>query len=111
MKAKENKQINITNNQVRFIINEIMRDFILIDKYTFQKHIQLFNGRNIQLGRTTGTQIGTDTDQKLAFFGTTPVTQPVTVSDPVGQANDLDSEARTAIIALIDRLQELGLIA
>ena len=47
----------------------------------------------------------------VGFFSTAPVDQPDTIADPTGQADDLDSEARTAINAIIDRLQELGLIA
>ena len=65
---------------------------------------------NIIAPTTTGTQIGTATDQLLGFYGATPVNQPETIADPSGGAT-VDSEARTAINALIDRLQELGLIA
>jgi hypothetical protein len=65
---------------------------------------------DIILGTTTGTKIGTATNQKLGFYNATPVDQPATVSDPSGGAV-VDAEARTAINAIIDRLQELGLIA
>lgn len=57
----------------------------------------------------TGTMIGTATNQLLGFYGQTPVDQPATVADPTGGTPD--AEARTAINAIIDRLQELGLIA
>jgi hypothetical protein len=60
---------------------------------------------------TTGTKIGTSTSQKIGFFNATPVDQPATVADPSGVTTDEDVEARTAINAIIDRLQELGLIA
>ena len=33
------------------------------------------DGANLQLGTTTGTQIGTATSQKLAFYGAAPVVQ------------------------------------
>jgi len=82
-----------------------------IDRFTIYKLMQITDGKNIQLGKTIGTKIGTETAQKLGFYNATPVDQPDTISDPSGQTNDLDSEARTAINALIDRLQELGLIA
>jgi len=49
-------------------------------------------------------------NNKIAFYNTTPVNQPDTVADPSGGATQ-DAEARTAIDAIIDRLQELGLIA
>ena len=48
------------------------------DRWTFEKHLQLLDGKNIQTGVTTGTKIGTSGGgggQKLGFFGTTPVTQ------------------------------------
>lgn len=101
----------MTPEEVKRIIREELQDFIAAERYTFQKHLQLFDGRNIQTGRTTGTKIGTATDQKLGFFNKTPVDQPATVSDPSGVSTDLDVEARLAINAIIDRLQELGLIA
>lgn len=96
--------------QIRRIIKDELKDFMLTERYTFQKHLQIFDGRNIQTGRTTGTRIGTDTDQLIGFYGTTPVNQPATVSDPSGGAT-VDAEARTAINAIIDRLQELGIVA
>lgn len=58
----------------------------------------------------TGNNIGKTTSTKIGFYGVTPVDQPVTISDPSG-GSTVDAEARTAINALIDRLQELGLIA
>jgi hypothetical protein len=101
----------MNEEQVRQIIREELVSFMLMDKYTFQKHIQIFDGRNIQVGRTTGTNIGTATDQKLGFYGVIPIIQGLAVGDPAGQVNDLDSEARTAIATIIDRLQAIGIIA
>lgn len=72
--------------------------------------LSLNDGVNLVLGTSTGTMIGTGTSQKLGFFGAAPVDRPIAVSDPSGGATQ-DAEARTAIIAVIDRLQELGLIA
>lgn len=43
------------------------------------------------------------------FYGTTPTTQPTAVADPAGGAT-VDAESRTAIGAIIDRLQALGLM-
>jgi len=100
----------MTNDEVKKIIREELGDFFGFDKYTFSKKIKMMDGKNIQLGRGVGTQIGTATDQKLGFFGETPVDQPATITDPAG-GETIDAQARTAINALIDRLQELGLIA
>tara|TARA_R100000152_G_C6664979_1_gene102866 strand:+ start:325 stop:588 length:264 start_codon:yes stop_codon:yes gene_type:complete len=54
--------------------------------------------------------IGNATSDKIGFFGATPVDQPATVADATG-GSTTDAEARAAINAVIDRLQELGLIA
>lgn len=43
------------------------------DRYISEKNIQMQDGRNFQVGRGTGTKIGTAIDQKLGFFGSTPV--------------------------------------
>lgn len=100
--------------KLQFRVDELEKlvDFLVFsDRYIFQKKIQMLDGRDIQLGTSVGTKIGTETTQKIAFFNATPVIQQSTISDPAGQANDLDSEARTAINSLIDRLQAFGFIA
>lgn len=61
-------------------------------------------------GTLRGIKIGSTTSSLLGFYGVTPVDQPATVADPAG-GGTIDTEARTAINAIIDRLQELGLIA
>ena len=82
------------------------------DRFIFTRPIT-FNSLqfgDVFLANNSGLQIGTATSQKIAFYGGTPVDQPATVSDPSGGLT-VDAEARTAINALIDRLQELELIA
>lgn len=101
---------NMSEEQIRQLIREEISRFIKSDKYVFDRMIQILDGKNIQTGRTYGTKIGTATDQKIGFYGTTPVDKPATVNDPAGGLT-VDSEARTAINAIIDRLQELGLIS
>jgi hypothetical protein len=61
-------------------------------------------------GTLRGIKIGSATSSLLGFYGVTPVDQPATVADPAG-GGTIDTEARTAVNAIIDRLQELGLIA
>lgn len=51
----------------------------------------------------TGTTVG--------FFGTSPVSQQPDISAPTGQANDLDSEARSAIVDILNTLDAYGLTA
>lgn len=52
---------------------------------------------------------GGSSNVQLGFFGAPPVSKPSTVSDPSGGAT-VDAESRTAIVALIDLLQSLGLM-
>ena len=47
-------------------------------QYQMQKDARFYDGRNIQVGFTTGTMFGTDPNQKLGFFGNTPVVKPST---------------------------------
>lgn len=68
------------------------------------------DGGDIALGTTTGTKIGTATNQKLGFYNATPITQGTAVADASGGAT-IDAEARTAINALLARIRSLGLIA
>jgi hypothetical protein len=98
MLTEEDKQ------EIKNIIAEELNWLIKIDRLVIPKNIQILDKRNIQLGRTTGTLIGTDTDQKLGFYGKTPVDQPATVSNSAG-------DDATAVNAIIARLKELGLIA
>lgn len=80
------------------------------DRYVFEKKIQLLDGRNVQLGNTTGTKIGTTTTEKLGFFGKTPIIQVSAISAPSGGATQ-DAEARTAINSIRTALTNLGLTA
>lgn len=61
-------------------------------------------------GTLRGLRIGGASTSLLGFYGATPVDQPATITDPTG-GGTIDAEARTAINTIIDRLQELGLIA
>jgi len=70
----------LTQEQVRQIIREELATLIRSDRFTFEKLIQLLDGRNIQLGKTTGTKIGTESTQKIGFFGVVPVVQQTGVA-------------------------------
>lgn len=76
----------MSEDQIRQIIREELSIMIKSDRFMFEKLIQIADGRNIQLGRTTGTMIGSVNDQKLGFLGTTPraryqFAQPFTAAD------------------------------
>jgi hypothetical protein len=69
-------------------------------------NLQLADARNVILGTTTGTKIGTATTQKLGFYNATPVVQPTAVADATDAASVI-----TQLNALLSRMRDLGLIA
>ena len=73
----------------------------------------MFDGKNIQTGRTSGTIIGTDgytsaTDQgqKVGFFGKAPIVQPAHIASPAG-GGTVDNESRAAINSILSNVLEL----
>jgi len=80
--------------------------------------VSVEDGRDFALGSTTGTKIGTNPAQKLAFFGNTPVVKPtaLTAADNTApNSGDAATDAvitnmRLRILQLETRLQSLGLI-
>lgn len=100
----------MTEEQVKQIIREELSNFLKSDKFVFERLVQFLDGRNIQLGRTNGTIIGTDTDQRLGFYGKTPVVQAGAIASPSG-GGTTDIEARNAIDSIRTALKNLGLTA
>jgi len=80
----------------RIIYLESLLKDVFTSKQVFTRDVD-FRGRTVFRGDT-------------GFYGVTPVDQPATIADPSGGGTQ-DSQARVAIEAIIDRLQELGLIA
>lgn len=64
----------------------------------------------INFGTTSGTQLGTTSSQKIAFWGSTPIVRPSGVAVPTGGAT-IDSECRASLTDLITKLQAIGLIS
>jgi len=98
--------------QIRNIIREELTSLFGTSgsDLVFPKHIQVLDGRNIQVGKTTGTKIGTSSTQKIAFYGITPIVQAGAISAPTG-GSTTDVEARTAVNSIRTALTNLGLTA
>lgn len=96
-------------NKVRQIIREELDELLGNDRYIFSKTIQVLDGRNIQLGISNGTKLGTAATQKLGFWGATPVDRPNFIDDPSGGIT-VDTPAREAIISILDLLVEIGVM-
>jgi len=103
-----NPQFNEEKERIRETIREVLReelsDFIGFRKYLFQDDIQIFNGRNIQVGKGTGTKIGTAADQKIGLYGATPVVQ----AGAIGDASGTDA---AIIDAIRDAIKNIGITA
>ena len=105
----------MNEEQVRLIIRQELENFLGSDRYTFQKDIEIFDFRNIILGKGVGTMLGTEgyddpnNGQKLGFWGHTPVIQPLDVPYATG-GSTIDAIARDRIALIIDRLRICGII-
>lgn len=71
----------MNEQQIREIIRDELRNFFGLDRFYFQKNLQIFDGKNIQIGRTVGTKIGTEATQKIGFYGVTPIVQQARATD------------------------------
>lgn len=91
------------------------------NEYTFYPtHLEFNEARNIKVGTTTGTKIGTATTQKLGFYNATPVVQPTGIADIDASTVDgtygaeeqaVIGDLRTKVNSIISKLESLGLIA
>ena len=73
-------------------------------------HLNFGEAVDLRFGSTTGTKIGTATTQKLGFWNAAPAVQPTNVANPTGGAI-IDAESRTAIDAILSRLETIGIFA
>ena len=76
-------------------------------RVAFQVIGSFADGVNLTFGAATGTQIGTAANQKLAFFGKTPVVQPT-----LGAANagtSYTTNEQTMLQAVYNAVRALGL--
>jgi hypothetical protein len=80
-------------------------------KHTFKRDLQLANGRRIVAGTSKGLQIGTESTQKLGFFGATPVAQQADIGTISEVGTDQDGAARATINQIITVLDNLGFTA
>jgi len=98
--------------RIRQIIREEMSKKL---GYIFSGRIQILDGRNIQTGLTTGTQIGTAAAQKIALHGVSPTIQSLKINDPDAMSGTYvqaeQVKQNDAIKNIIDCLEAKGLSA
>ncbi len=81
----------MTPEIVRQIIRDELRSLLKTDRYTFERLVQFADGRNIQVGVGTGTQIGTSPAQKIGFLGSSPIIQQTASSQSPATFNTQSS--------------------
>ena len=100
-------------NRIREIIREESASLFSPTRYIFSKLVQFLDGRNIQVGKSTGTKIGTETTQKIGFYGKAPIAQNATITAPAGggsgSTDAVDISARAAISEIKAFLTLIGL--
>ncbi len=101
--------------EIKQIIQDYFSTFIVSDRYVFSRHAQFLDGKNIQVARGTGTQIGTEALQKISLHGVTPVVQAAAISYPdIPGGTYVQGEAqavRDALVDIIIVLHDKGIIA
>ena len=114
----------MTEEQIRQIIRDELRNFITSDKYQFNRTARFGDGINLEFATSTGTKIGTAIGQKLAFYGTTPVarTNPTGITagfvnvgtgTEVTEADTFDGNTGGQVYTIGDivkKLKDLGIL-
>ena len=87
---------NVTVEMVREIIREEFPALLARSITTIEGNLQLLDSRNIIVGSTTGSKVGTSTTQKLGFFNASPV---IRQTDGAGLTNSVTAGGTTDTIA------------
>ena len=103
-------------------IDKFYRKAVFKGKSIKQGDVEIDEGKNIVVGTTTGTKIGTATTQKIAFYNSTPIVQRANSAQAAAPAGGTGATAgaydtaanRDAAIALLNEIRtvliNLGLI-
>ena len=98
----------VSVEMVREIIREELPTALAKSITSIEGNLQLLDGRNIIVGGTNGSKIGTASTQKLGFFNQTPAIQPTNgvnltnnvtaggVNDTIANFTDLSTYANDA---------------
>ena len=90
------------------LLENIIHQLVASNRYTFLRDTEYFDGRNLKFGKNVGTRIGTETTQKLGFWGKTPIVQRTAILNPSG-GSTVDTQARSTIANIINFFTTIGL--
>jgi hypothetical protein len=102
----------VTSADFALVIDQSTKDI------AFKGSLTLADGKNIVVGTSTGTKIGTSASQPLGFWNAAPVVQPASADQAVVTLGNTNSEiggltisavySDTEVIALRDKCEELA---
>lgn len=91
----------MNEEMIKKLIRQELAQIFGIDKYTFTRDMQIANGRNIQIGKSVGTSIGTESTQRLSVYGEIPVVQAGAISAPNSQTGSyVQADAQSIVTAV-----------
>ena len=119
--------IQVRNDNVLLVLGEL-RSFGTLQtnslttrtsgNVAFASDIQLNDTRNLIIGATTGSKIGTATSQKIGFWNATPIVQPTTavtaatiVLNSGSTINDASTFDGYTLAQVVKALRNIGLLA
>lgn len=107
--------------QLRERVDELERALSILirsDRYTFQKDLELLDGRGLIGGKSTGMYIGTATDEKIGLYGTTPVVQATTAIGQIQFTENSGNQVRDDSVfggytlqQIVQAIKNIGIIA
>lgn len=109
----ETEEIQKLKKQVE-VLENFVADFSYSDRYIFQKHAQFLDAKDISFGTSKGTRIGKSVNEKIAFFGATPIVRQAAITAPSIQGatyNQIDVQSiATTVNSLITLLENFGFL-
>jgi hypothetical protein len=99
----------MTEEDIIRIIDARLAHHIKQSKYVFDRPIQVLDGNDVVLSSEHGTRFGTDSTQKIAFLGATPIPRYGPLTYPSG-GTVIDAEARSAASDALYVLSQFGLL-
>jgi len=108
------QEVSASNARVNYL-EGVVGALVFSDRYNIGKTMQFQDGRNIQVGKGVGTKIGTESTQKIGFFGKTPIVRPAAISTTLAAGGTYSQAVEDSYKIAIDDIKtvliNLGLTA